>query len=149
MATVTTQPKTRFTTEDDITAEVLRRFEGTPDPRLREIMVSLTQHLHQFVKDVRLNEGEWWKAIQFLTSTGHMCSDKRQEFILLSDTMGISMLVDLISNGKPEGATESTVFGPFYREGGPEMPPGGNMAEGAEGGTPAIIHGRVLDMEGI
>ena len=144
----TAPAKTRFTTEDDITAEGLRRFQGTPDARLREIMVSLTQHLHQFVKDVRLNEGEWWKAIEFLTATGHMCSDKRQEFILLSDTMGISMLVDLISNGKPEGATESTVFGPFYREGGPEMPPGGNMAEGAEGGTPAIIHGRVLDMDG-
>jgi len=140
--------KTRFTTEDDITAEVVRRFQGTPDPRLREIMVSLTNHLHQFVKDVRLNEGEWWKAIQFLTATGHMCSDKRQEFILLSDTMGISMLVDLISNGKPPGATESTVFGPFYREGGPEMAAGQNMAEGAQGGTPTIIRGRVLDMDG-
>jgi protocatechuate 3,4-dioxygenase beta subunit len=140
--------KTRFTTEDDITAEVKRRFERTPDPRLREIMLSLTEHLHQFVKDVRLVEGEWWKAIEFLTATGQMCSDKRQEFILLSDTMGISMLVDLISNGKPAGATESTVFGPFYREGGPELPAGGNMAEGAEGGTPTIIHGRVLDMDG-
>lgn len=140
--------KTRFTTEDDITAEVVRRFDGTPDPRLREIMVSLTKHLHQFVKDVRLNEGEWWKAVQFLTATGHMCSDKRQEFILLSDTMGISMLVDLISNGKPPGATESTVFGPFYREGGPEMAAGGNMSEGATEGTPTIIHGRVVDMSG-
>ena len=140
--------KTRFTTEDDITAEVVRRFERTPDPRLREIMVSLTNHIHDFVKDVRLNEGEWWQAVQFLTETGHMCSDKRQEFILLSDTMGVSMLVDLISNGKPPGATESTVFGPFYREGGPEMAAGADMAEGAAGGTPTIIHGRVLDMEG-
>ena len=144
----TPELKTRFTTEDDITAEVLRRFERTPDPRLREIMLSLTQHLHQFVKDVRLVEGEWWKAIEFLTRTGQMCSDKRQEFILLSDTMGISMLVDLISNGKPPGATESTVFGPFYREGGPVLPAGANMAEGAAGGTPTIIHGRVLDMDG-
>lgn len=75
-----------------------RRFEGTPDPRLRQIMLSLS-----------------------------ISSDKRQEFILLSDTMGISMLVDLISNGKPPGATESTVFGPFYLEGGPEMPAGGNV----------------------
>jgi hydroxyquinol 1,2-dioxygenase len=148
MATVTTQPKTRFTTEDDITAEVLRRFERTDDPRLREIMLSLTRHLHAFAKDVRLVEGEWWKAIQFLTETGQMCSDKRQEFILLSDTMGLSMLVDLISNGKPPGATESTVFGPFYREGGPEMTAGGNVAEGAEGGTPTIVSGRVLDMDG-
>lgn len=140
--------KTRFTTEDDITAEVVRRFQGTPDPRLREIMVSLTGHLHQFAKDVRLNEDEWFKAIQFLTATGQICSDKRQEFILLSDTMGVSVLVDLISNGKPPGATESTVFGPFYREGGPEMPPGGNMSEGAQDGTPAILHGRVVDMNG-
>jgi protocatechuate 3,4-dioxygenase beta subunit len=140
--------KTRFTTEDDITAEVVRRFDRTPDPRLREIMLSLTKHIHAFVKDVRLNEGEWWKAIEFLTATGQMCSDKRQEFILLSDTMGVSMLVDLISNGKPAGATESTVFGPFYREGGPELPEGGNVAEGAEGGTPTIVSGRVLDMDG-
>src|SRR5580698_1154445 len=143
-----TPAKTRFTTEDDITAEVLRRFEGTPDPRLREIMLSLTRHIHSFVKDVRLVEGEWWKAIEFLTATGQMCSDKRQEFILLSDTMGVSMLVDLISNGKPAGATESTVFGPFYREGGPELPEGGNVAEGAEGGTPCVVTGRVLDMDG-
>jgi hydroxyquinol 1,2-dioxygenase len=140
--------KTRFTTEDDITAEVLRRFKRTPDPRLREIMLSLTEHLHQFVKDVRLNEGEWFKAIQFLTETGQMCSDKRQEFILLSDTMGISMLVDLISNGKPPGATESTVFGPFYREGGPEMREGANIAEGAAGGMTTICSGRVIDMAG-
>jgi hydroxyquinol 1,2-dioxygenase len=140
--------KTRFTTEDDITAEVLRRFEGTPDPRLREIMLSLTKHIHAFAKEVRLNEDEWFKAILYLTATGQMCSDKRQEFILLSDTMGLSMLVDLISNGKPPGATESTVFGPFYREGGPELPAGGNVAEGAEGGTPCIVTGRVLDMDG-
>ena len=140
--------KTRFTTEDDITAEVLRRFEGTPDPRLREIMLSLTKHIHAFAKEVRLNEDEWFKAILYLTATGQMCSDKRQEFILLSDTMGLSMLVDLISNGKPPGATESTVFGPFYREGGPELPAGGNVAEGAEGGTPCIVTGRVLDMHG-
>jgi len=143
-----TPVKTRFTTEDDITAEVERRFAGTPDPRLREIMLSLTRHIHAFVKDVRLVEGEWWKAVEFLTATGQMCSDKRQEFILLSDTMGVSMLVDLISNGKPAGATESTVFGPFYREGGPELPEGGNVAEGAEGGTPCIVTGRVLDMQG-
>src|SRR5579863_2788786 len=140
--------KTRFTTEEDITAEVLRRFEGTPDPRLREIMLSLTKHIHAFAKEVRLVESEWLQAIEFLTATGQMCSGKRQEFILLSDTMGVSMLVDLISNGKPPGATESTVFGPFYREGGPEMPAGANMAEGALDGTPTIIHGRVLDMQG-
>lgn len=146
--TATLPAKTRFTTEDDITAEVLRRFQGTPAPRLREIMLSLTKHLHAFAKEVRLTEAEWIEGIQFLTATGQICSDKRQEFILLSDTLGLSMLVDLISNGKPPGATESTVFGPFYREGGPEMPEGGNVAEGAEGGTPAIVYGHVLDMQG-
>src|SRR5580698_5799407 len=137
-----------FTTEDDITAEVLRRFEGTPDPRLREIMLSLSKHLHAFVKEVRLTEGEWLKAIDYLTRTGQMCSDKRQEWILLSDTMGVSMVVDLISNGKPVGATESTVFGPFHREGAKELPEGGNIAQGEKHGTPCIISGRVLDQAG-
>ena len=108
------------TTEDDITAEVLRRLESTPDARLREIMLALVRHLHGFVKDVNLTEGEWLTAIQFLTETGRMCDEKRQEFILLSDTLGVSMVVDLINHRKPEGATESTVFGPFHREGAAE-----------------------------
>lgn len=135
------------TTEDDITAETLRRFAGTPDARLRAIMLSLTRHLHGFIKEVQLTEAEWFAAIQFLTATGHMCDDNRQEFILLSDTLGVSMVVDLISHRKPAGATESTVFGPFHREGAPELPDGGNMAAG-DGGTPAVIHGRVLDPDG-
>ena len=119
----------RPTTEDDITAEVLRRIEATPDPRFREIMRALVRHLHAFVKEVRLTEPEWFAAIQFLTETGHMCDDKRQEFILLSDTLGVSMVVDLINHRKPTGATESTVFGPFHREGAPELPVGGNIAQ--------------------
>jgi catechol 1,2-dioxygenase len=140
--------KTRFTTADDITKEALRRYEGTEDPRLKEIMQSLTRHLHAFIKDVGLTEAEWWKAVDFLTRTGQMCSGKRQEFILLSDTLGVSMLVDLITHRRPEGATESTVFGPFYREGAPYLPPGGNMAEGETKGTPTMIEGRVLDLSG-
>jgi hydroxyquinol 1,2-dioxygenase len=136
------------TTEDDITAEVLRRFEGTEDPRLRQIMSSLVRNLHAFVKDVQLTEAEWYKAIEFLTATGHMCSDKRQEFILLSDTLGVSMVVDLINHRKPEGATESTVLGPFHREGSVEMPYGGNIAPLDKGGTPTFVMGRVLDVEG-
>ncbi len=137
----------RSTTEDDITAEVLRRFEGTPDVRLREIMVSLVRHLHGFDKDVNLTEAEWFSAIQFLTETGQLCDDKRQEFILLSDTLGVSMVVDLINNRKPERATESTVFGPFHRDGAPEMPPGGNIAP-RDAGTAMLISGRVLDPSG-
>jgi len=139
--------KGRSVTEDDITAEVLRRFEGTPDPRLREIMLALVRHLHGFVKDVNLTEAEWFNAIQFLTATGQKCDDARQEFILLSDTLGVSMVVDLINHRKPEGATESTVFGPFHRDGAPEMPPGGNIAPRDERGTPTLIRGRVLDLD--
>src|ERR1700730_14176885 len=140
--------KARGTTEDDITAEVLQRFDATSDPRLRQIMQSLVRHLHAFVKDVELTEVEWMTAIRFLTEAGHMCDDTRQEFILLSDTLGVSMVVDLINHRKPEGATESTVFGPFHRDGAPEMPEGGNIAP-HDTGTPTIVTGRVLDLEGL
>src|SRR3989475_3087316 len=139
--------KRHSTTEDEITVEVLRRFEGTRDLRLRRIMLSLVQHLHAFVEDVELSEPEWFAAIQFLTDTGQKCTDIRQEFILLSDTLGVSMVVDLINHRKPEGATESTVFGPFHREGAPEMPAGGNIAPRVTG-TPTIVTGRVLDLAG-
>src|SRR5438094_10473237 len=138
----------RSTTEEDITAEVLRRFESTPDARLREIMLALVRHLHRFVKEVNLTEREWFDAVQFLTETGRMCDEKRQEFILLSDTLGVSMVVDLINHRKPDGATESTVFGPFHRSGAPELPPGGNIAPHDVDGTPAIVSGRVLTLHG-
>lgn len=140
--------KKRTTTEDDITAEALKRFDATPNPRLRQIMHSLVKHLHAFAKDVQLTEAEWFEGVKFLTDTGHMCNDLRQEFILLSDTLGLSMVVDLISHRKPEGATESTVFGPFYRPGAAELPAGGNMCPSDTNGTPAIISGRVLDQDG-
>jgi hydroxyquinol 1,2-dioxygenase len=139
--------KRHSTTEDEITAEVLRRFEGTPDPRLRRIVLSLVRHLHAFLQDVELSEPEWFAGIEFLTGTGQKCTDIRQEFILLSDTLGVSMVVDLINHRKPEGATESTVFGPFHREGAPEMPDGGNIAP-RDTGTPTIVFGRVLDLDG-
>jgi hydroxyquinol 1,2-dioxygenase len=138
----------RRTTEDDITAEVLRRFESTSNPRLREIMLALVRHLHDFVKDVNLTEDEWLAAIRFLSETGRLCDDRRQEFILLSDTLGVSMVVDLINHRELEGATESTVFGPFHREGAPEMPTGGNIAPRDADGAPTIITGRVLDLDG-
>jgi protocatechuate 3,4-dioxygenase beta subunit len=136
------------TTEDDITAAVLARFAGTPDPRLKEIMLGLIKHLHAFVKEVELTEAEWFQAIEILTEAGKMCSDKRQEFILFSDTLGVSMVVDLIGHRKPEGATESTVFGPFHRLGAPDMPPGGNIAHHDTTGIPALVSGRVLDLDG-
>jgi catechol 1,2-dioxygenase len=136
------------TTEDDITATVLARFAATPDPRLREIMLGLIKHLHAFVKEVELTETEWFQAIEILTEAGKMCSDKRQEFILFSDTLGVSMVVDLIGHRKPAGATESTVFGPFHRLGAPNLPPGGNIAHRDMVGVPTLVSGRVLDLDG-
>jgi protocatechuate 3,4-dioxygenase beta subunit len=138
----------RNKTEDDITAEVLARFSDTSEPRLREIMLSLISHLHAFVKEVRLTEAEWFQAIEILTQAGKLCSDKRQEFILFSDALGVSMLVDLLDHRKPDGATESTVFGPFHRLGAPEMPPGGNIAHRDTTGMPTLVSGRVLDLDG-
>jgi catechol 1,2-dioxygenase len=138
----------RNKTEDNITAEVLQRFAQTPDPRLRRIMLGLVEHLHAFVKDVELTEAEWFQAIEILTEAGRMCSDKRQEFILFSDTLGVSMVVDLINHRKPDGATESTVFGPFHRLGAPELSSGGNIAHLDKTGTPTLVSGRVLDLEG-
>jgi len=138
----------RNKTEDDITAEVLARFSGTQDPRLREIMLSLISHLHAFVKEVKLTEAEWFQAIEILTEAGKMCSDKRQEFILFSDTLGVSMVVDLLDHRKPDGATESTVFGPFHRLGAPDMPMGGNIAHSDRTGTPTLVSGRVLGLDG-
>ncbi len=134
--------------EDDITAEVLARFAATPDPRLRRIMLSLISHLHAFVKEVELTEAEWFQAIEILTEAGKMCSDKRQEFILFSDTLGVSMVVDLLDHRKPEGATESTVFGPFHRLGAADMPAGGNIAHRDKSGVPTLVSGRVLDLDG-
>jgi hydroxyquinol 1,2-dioxygenase len=138
----------RNKTEDDITAEVLARFSATPNPRLRHIMLGLISHLHAFVKEVQLTEAEWFQAIEILTEAGKMCSDKRQEFILFSDTLGVSMVVDLLDHRKPDGATESTVFGPFHRLGAPDMPMGGNIAHRDQTGTPALVSGRVLDLDG-
>src|SRR6201993_3196122 len=138
----------RNKSENDITAEVLARFSATADPRLRQIMLSLIGHLHAFVKDVQLTEAEWFQAIEILTEAGKMCSDKRQEFILFSDTLGVSMVVDLLDHRKPEGATESTVFGPFHRLGAPELPAGGNIAPRDRTGIPALVSGRVLDLDG-
>jgi hydroxyquinol 1,2-dioxygenase len=130
-----------------ITAQVLARLGSTPDPRLREIMGALVSHLHAFVTEVGLSEEEWGKAIEVLTATGHITDSKRQEFILFSDTLGVSMLVDALAHRSPSGATESTVLGPFYVPDSPLRPHGANIAE-QEAGTPARVHGRVLDLEG-
>jgi len=123
----------RNLTEANLTDAVLGKLEGVTDARFKQIMTSLIKHLHAFVREVELTEEEWFTGIQFLTATGQKCDDKRQEYILLSDTLGVSMLVDAINHRKPSGATESTVLGPFYVAGAPERPLGANIAEGVEG----------------
>lgn len=120
-------------TETTITEAVVDRFADTPDPRLRELMQALVRHLHGFAREVRLTIPEWEAAIGFLTRTGQMCDDRRQEFILLSDTLGLSMLVDAIANPTPEGATESTVLGPFYVSDAPPVADGADISGGLKG----------------
>lgn len=117
------------------------------DPRLREVMTSLVRHLHAFAKEVNLSQQEWELGIEFLTRAGRICSPERQEFILLSDTLGLSMLVDAINNRRPEGATENTVFGPFHVEGAPVRAMGENIALDGQGES-CLFEGRVIDLHG-
>jgi hydroxyquinol 1,2-dioxygenase len=137
----------RNLTQDNITQAVIARFAETPDPRLKEIMTSLVQHLHAFAREVKLTEAEWFQGIQFLTRTGAITDDKRQEFILLSDTLGLSMLTVAMNNDKPQGATESTVFGPFYVEGAPAFELGDDVSGGASG-IPCVVRGSVRGLNG-
>jgi hydroxyquinol 1,2-dioxygenase len=134
----------------DITDAVLESFGGCADPRLRELMTALVRYLHAFAQDVELTPAEWERAIGVLTATGHITDDKRQEFILWSDTLGLSMLVDALDHDLPAGATESTVLGPFYVPGAPERANGESIAEesGAGGGVPVRVSGRVLSIDG-
>ncbi len=134
--------------EETITDAAIARLEEGADGRMREIMVSLTKHLHAFIRDIEPTQDEWLAAIRFLTETGKKCDDKRQEFILLSDTLGASMLIDAINNRKPVGATESSVLGPFYREGAPDYPNGENFAESEQEGEPVLVAGKVVDLDG-
>lgn len=120
-------------TEQSITDAALARIAADCDPRLREVMTSFIRHLHEFVRETRVTPEEWLKGIQFLTECGKYCDDKRQEFILWSDTMGVSMLVDAIANPGGPGLTESTVLGPFHRENPPLIANGGDLAPGFAG----------------
>ena len=133
--------------EQNLTAAVIERFENTRDPRLKKIMTSLVQHLHNFIRDAEPTFEEWVAGINYLTRTGQTCTDKRQEFILLSDTLGVSMLVDAINHRGREGVTETTVLGPFYVEGPPEVPLGSDVTGGLKG-DPLYAEGTVCSPEG-
>ena len=133
--------------EAELTELVVASFGGAGDARLRQLMQALTRHLHAFLREVRLTEEEWRRAIAFLTETGHITDGKRQEFILLSDVLGASMQVITINNAAHANATEATVFGPFFVEGSPPIPPGGDICGGAAG-EPCWVEGTVTGTDG-
>lgn len=136
-----------FFTEANSAETVIGRNGPDADPRLVEVMSALVRHLHAFAKEVHLTQAEWEIGIDFLTRTGQLCGPERQEFILLSDTLGLSMLVDAINNRRPPGATENTVFGPFHVDDAPRRQMGDNVNMDGKG-EPCLYEGRVLDLEG-
>ena len=133
--------------EDEVVARTLASFDSCAEPRQRELMRGVVTHLHAFLRDVRLTEEEWGVAIAFLAAAGHITGDRRQEFVLLSDTLGASMQTIAINNEAHGDATEATVFGPFFVEGSPEVGTGGDIAFGAAG-EPCWVEGTVRDTDG-
>jgi len=133
---------------EDISEQVVTSLAGAPDPRLRYLMQKLVRCLHSFVIETSLTTEEWRAAIDFLTATGQMSTEKRQEFILLSDTLGISMVLDAVNHPAGPSVTESTVLGPFYVPGSPERVMGDSISEMEGNGAPALVSGTVRDVRG-
>lgn len=136
-----------YFTEENSEEAVIARLEKCGDPRFRQVMESAIRHLHGFVKDVQPTMDEWMQAIQFLTATGQKCDDKRQEWILASDTLGVSMLVETINNRAENGATEATVLGPFHVDGAPELAMGDDIVKDGKG-EPCVVSGVVRSTDG-
>ncbi len=139
--------ETGYFTEANSAEVVVSRNAKAEDARLAEVMAVIVKHLHAAVKEIEPTQEEWFKAIMFLTDTGHMCNEWRQEFILLSDVLGVSMLVDAINNRKPSGASESTVLGPFHVADAPELPLGADICLDQKG-EPMLVRGRILSVDG-
>ena len=137
----------RNANENTITEAVMQRLGNAGSPRVKEVSEALVRHLHAFVREIRPSQVEWERAIEFLTQTGQMCSETRQEFILLSDVLGVSMLVDAINHPLPEGATETTVLGPFYVANPPEHELGANISPGQKGEA-MFVEGTVRGLDG-
>jgi hydroxyquinol 1,2-dioxygenase len=136
-----------FTTEQDITAEAMRRWSTARDPRLARILPLLVKHLHAFAREARPSLDEWMAGIEFLTATGQMCDDKRQEMILLSDVLGLSMLTVMVNDRSAAEATPSTVLGPFHIDASPVAAHGSDLAESI-GGGPLHVVGSVCGADG-
>ena len=140
--------------QEELTHDALAAFAGTPDPRLRQIFAALIKHIHAFAREVDLTPDEWMAGLEFLKATGQKCTDQRHEFILLSDTLGLSMMVVALDQARASGgaqgataATEATVQGPFYWPGAPDLPLGSDIGEGVPG-EPTLYLGRVTDLNG-
>jgi len=133
--------------EAELTETVLRSFDNCTDPRLQQVMRALVRHLHAFLREVRLTEAEWQQGIDFLTATGHLTDERRQEFILLSDVLGASMQTIAINNEARGDATEATVVGPFFLDKSPEIANGGDIA-GEALGEPCWVEGSVVGADG-
>jgi catechol 1,2-dioxygenase len=144
---MTTQSTIDYFTESHSVEAVNGRMGAATNPRLAHVMSRLVTHLHAFIKDVELTQAEWAVAINFLTRTGQICDGNRQEYILLSDVLGVSMLVDAINNRRPTGATENTVLGPFHVDGVPEYPMGANITQQG-GAETCLFEGLVTDLDG-
>jgi hydroxyquinol 1,2-dioxygenase len=137
----------RNVTETTVTEAVIGKFDGCDNARLKQIITSMVKHLHAFVREIEPTDAEWFAAIKFLTDTGQKCDDRRQEFILLSDVLGISTFVELINNRKSPGMTETSVFGPFWVDGAPHLPMGATIVQDS---TPSdlLVQGTVHTPEG-
>jgi hydroxyquinol 1,2-dioxygenase len=133
--------------DQELTAEVIRSFEATPDSRLKFILEQAVTSLHDLVRRTSLTFEEWERAIDFLTRTGQTCTPLRQEFILLSDVLGVSMLVDAVNHREREGATQTTVLGPFYVGEHKPTPNGSDISQGIAG-EPMFVRSRVTDLAG-
>ncbi len=138
-----------MTTPDEHLRRVCSTFDSAGNHRVTELMQAAVRHLFAFVEEVGLTPEEWFAGIRFLTEVGQMCDDERQEFILLSDTLGVSMLLEMINEQPAPGATEPTVLGPFYVEGAPPRPFGASIVDDpSTGGEPLLLHGRVTTLDG-
>lgn len=133
--------------EKTITEAVLRTIADTPDQRIKTVLSSMVRHLHDFIREVEPTEAEWASAIDFLTRTGQKCDEQRQEFILLSDVLGVTMLVDAVNHRRDSSVTENSVQGPFFREDRSEFGDGDDISNGLPG-TPLLLHAAVVDVAG-
>lgn len=133
---------------DELLDEVLARYAAAPNPRLKEVMEAAIRHLHAFAREINLQRDEWFEGIKFLTATGQWCTDTRQEWILMSDTLGVSTLVEMLTYAGASGTTENTVLGPFYVPNSPERANGETMLIDPDDGDRVVVRGKVTDADG-